>query len=938
MQSLLNPRWLFVLSSAPVAILLFVQYGSYDIIESQLSKESITLWIRFGILLVALWVIHIAFALWQILKRQRLTWIYGVVALLLYIPLLYFYQMALDDLIPRNIPRWMLSEDTVWYAGSFIMPTLMHALIVIMVDLTHHAEKRKPWISFAIAVFIPVSWYLFLQFIFPLWQRVERSFFNEHVLIVFMITSVIIFLFFLMRGIYIISVKRSGFLQKYKLVWKILFVVCFPLAGLYVNNYEQWMIFGDFRNKWFFILAGLNGVTACLPALDQKNYRLILFLVRSITFTYILYFFLVFLPYLPFSIIAVIAIGLGFLMLTPLMALIIQSKMLSEDFSYLKKYHPGKTVIALFITGAIVLPLALTWSFLKDKQTLDNALKYVYEPDYSKTKENRINNTGLATVLDHVKENKDRRMGFNRQTPFISSYYNWLVLDNLTLSEQKITQLEKIFFGSPSQDSLPDLSFNTDKNISITHTIVSSVYDNKQQSWKSIVELEITNKNPFQAEYVTTFTLPTGTWINNYYLWINDQKVEGILAEKKAATWIYQQITSFRRDPGILYYLTGNRIAFRVFPFEAMQTRRTSLELLHKEPAIFHLDGHIISLGNEAQREIKKEITSQDGNFVYIPASIKNTLPLTNRKACYYFIMDCSAGKKDLSAMYDQLVRRFIADKNINPQHCKFILSNTYSILYDNLDNLPAALASTEFSGGFFVERSMEKILFRAVDEVSNTYPVMIVVTDSMNNAIVTKSLSDFSNSIPESDCFFALSTTGKLTPHSLVVNPKEPLQDTIGINDTYHVVAWPNAVHPQAYLRQNGEPSIILKQTLIQPTALPGQSTGWDAGLVLHGQWMSHILHPEKTDEMWLSLVRNSFAAHIMTPVTSFIVVENEAQRKVLLKKQEQVLSAKKFLDLGEETRMSEPDMWLLMLGACLVLLYRRKHLKKFLSPRQTN
>jgi len=65
------------------------------------------------------------------------------------------------------------------------------------------------------------------------------------------------------------------------------------------------------------------------------------------------------------------------------------------------------------------------------------------------------------------------------------------------------------------------------------------------------------------------------------------------------------------------------------------------------------------------------------------------------------------------------------------------------------------------------------------------------------------------------------------------------------------------------------------------------------------------------------------------MTPLTSYIVVENEAQKAVLLRKQKEVLAGKKSLDLNESTqRMSEPELMLLLilLGAFMFFLKRKK------------
>ncbi len=82
-----------------------------------------------------------------------------------------------------------------------------------------------------------------------------------------------------------------------------------------------------------------------------------------------------------------------------------------------------------------------------------------------------------------------------------------------------------------------------------------------------------------------------------------------------------------------------------------------------------------------------------------------------------------------------------------------------------------------------------------------------------------------------------------------------------------------------------------------------------------------------------WLSLVKNSFLSQIMTPVTSYLVVENEAQKAILKKKQAQVLANNKSLDLGEEAqRMTEPGLYLLVIMLALFIWYREKRKKSYI------
>ena len=129
----------------------------------------------------------------------------------------------------------------------------------------------------------------------------------------------------------------------------------------------------------------MNGLLLCLPNSNNVNYRLALFIGRSITMTYTFYFFLVFLPFLPFSILAVLAFGLGFLMLTPLALFTIHINALSKDYSFLKKSYSSLLLKSLIVGSLLVIPLCITIKYISYKKTLHHALAYIYSPDYSKT-------------------------------------------------------------------------------------------------------------------------------------------------------------------------------------------------------------------------------------------------------------------------------------------------------------------------------------------------------------------------------------------------------------------------------------------------------------------------------------------------------------------------------------------------------------------------
>lgn len=936
MRNLLNPKWLFFINTLPIVVLFFLFIGEYNIIKSLLNEENVELWKTFGLTLGVLGFLNFCYALRLTIKKQKVSVFYGILGLLCYIPFIYLFGFHSDKIIPFSIPQWMFSGNNILYVGTFLMPTLTYSLFVLVVYFTPETSEHKAWKNFLIAIIIPVSWYIFSQILLPLWKPVEKNF-GIHLLIIFIIIGTLIFLFFLIRGVLIIATKKADVWQKYQLAWKIPISIVLPLIGLAVNNGHLFNnfsvnssgIFGDFNSYWFYILALINGILICLPNLDNKIYRTLLFTARSITFAYTVYFSLVFLPFLPLSIIAVVAIGTGFLMIAPLLLFVLHINELSKDFTYLKDYFSKNAIWVISLIGFLIIPIFITSYYLKDKAVLNETLDYIYSPDYSKDYE--INKVSLQKTLNVVKHHKDRNQDviFGSQIPYLSSYFNWLVLDNLTISDAKINTIEKIFFNSTSFELRPENIQNS--NVKITNISTKSTFDKSQNAWLSWVHLEITNKsdNTMFSEYATNIELPEGSWISDYYLFVGNKKEFGILAEKKSALWVFSNIRNENRDPGILYYLTGNKVAFRVFPFAKGEARKTGIQILHKEPITFNLDNNVIKLGNE--EETISNDSKANENVVYISTKQKQTLKQIQRKPYFHFLLDVSKNKEKKIADFTKRIEQVLETNKSLSVNSKISFVNSYQKTITLYNDWKQIYKSQIFEGGFYLERGIKTSLFNAYKNNNATYPVFVVVTDSIQKAVLDKDFSDLKITFPESDLFFFVNQNGKLQPHSLTSNPIEPVADTLKF--TFHqTVLEYDIENKKIFLPNNNQASIILKNDIFDVTNKNIKEKNWQTALTMQGKWNSQILHPETSDEEWLSLVKLSFLSKVMTPVTSYLVVENEAQKAILKKKQEQVLSSNKSLDLGEDTqRMSEPSFIILAVLLGLALWYIQKRQRKW-------
>ncbi|MCB1309128.1 MAG: hypothetical protein KDK30_13140, partial [Leptospiraceae bacterium] len=104
-------------------------------------------------------------------------------------------------------------------------------------------------------------------------------------------------------------------------------------------------------------------------------------------------------------------------------------------------------------------------------------------------------------------------------------------------------------------------------------------------------------------------------------------------------------------------------------------------------------------------------------------------------------------------------------------------------------------------------------------------------------------------------------------------------------------------------------------------------QSDLYEQALLLDGLYRHHVLHPNE-ETVYRAVLRQSFAHRILTPLTASIALENEAQKRALLRKQEAALAGHSGLELEEKpTAMDEPD-WVYLLALIFIMwLYHQRH-----------
>jgi len=926
MKSINSPIWLLVLNTIPTIILFILGYNIWYVINSQLGASELLVWKVYSFVLLVLTILVFLYSIWVLKNKEKITPIASGVILISYLVFFCFYSIDSTPLVPRSIPRWMVAENINMLIGSLLMPTFIYTLVHLVVWFVSITRATKPYVSFFYMLIIPISVYLFIHVIAPLWDVLDTGY-GQHIYIIGFIILTVAFLFLLLTWIYRLAITKYS-LRLDSLGLRITLSVIMPILGLLINNGSLGIgvfsstsgVFGNFNSIWFYILTLSNALFFLMPDRDHVLYRLVRFIGRSVTYTFILYFVLVFLPYVPFSLPMILFFGLGLLMLTPLFLIVIQSKELFEEWHFLKEYYNQWLLGGLLVLGLVSIPLFITISNYQDRKMINAAIDYVYDSSFDDKID--VDRVALQKVVRAISSNRGSRPDFfeGRHIPYLSSYYNRIVLDNLTLSRRKINMIEAVYLDKPYHNLGQRLARST-FGVDVKSINSTSEYNEENQEWTSWIDIEIENSSSSRfGEYITEIDLPSGAWISDYYLYVGDVKEYGILTDKKSANWIYNQIRRRNRDPGLLSYKAGNRVEFKVFPFAGNEIRNTGIQFTHKGEIEIEIDGELLLLGEGQSNQVVKS-----GNAIYLPAIEKEALPTVVREPYFHFVLDMSLSKKD-SILGDITQFKKLMDRYPSlAKGAKISFANFRMETTDFTEEFGIEDISIPFEGGFYLDKAIKSVLKDSYASGETKYPIMLTTSEELSNAIMDDGFSDLSFTYPESDYFYSISDDGTLNCHSLMSSPKDTVS-FVRFDKSIETKVWGDSKQERVYVRNDDNPSVFLTKSKTQTKT--ESNSKWVSGLAIQGKWMQMQLYPDESKALWNQIIYESFQSTVMTPLTSYIVVENESQKRMLLKKQKQVLAGNKNMDLsGDWQQMSEPSLWLLIIALILFwLIYKKR------------
>jgi len=873
---------------------------------------------------------------------------------------LVFYFSTFFELAPSNTPDWMISASHPLIVTAGIIP-MIAAGVWRLAAMPLPIRPATDWVgSICLTLAAPIGGFALITLFSALLRWNHESTWNlwGYLLIPLFLLGPLAFFIGLLRcltlggRLLIDAMDHKPWLAR---TVTTLVALILPLGGLLLNITIPFP--SDFQNVWPYTLTALTALFLLLPGNGSRRDTLLLWLARWSTFPFTLYFFLIFLPFLPLAILAMLAVGVGFLILAPLLLFWLHLAVLARSFRGMAATWGRRTAIATALAAVLAMPAILLVETERDRAALHGVLDLCFAPDYTSDAKLPASPARIKRILTQAQRFKN-----GVETPLLSAWYTQRVFDGMLLPDARFDTLWHLLIGGTPPAAERDADFgnvfgslfarNTARSRSsrwndrrgvprdafLAETSSTSAVTNGEQ----IVTVRLTLRTGANArenmEYAAPLRLPAGVWVGGLRLKIGDTWEQGAIVERKAAEWVYQQITRReRRDPAILTLESPQNGLLRVFPVPPNEVREVELTFIM--PAGF---AHAVQLGDTEIAWSPKLPDSARACFaagvlVASPAWIAHQAePL--RESTTWTVIDCSAETGLTSDAAEALLRAQPAAA----------FSKTFTLLAANAETRTAETSLTMLCpaldktllprhAGLDAARTLRQIVRQHRTNDSNRQVVsrlrILLVGDGWSRALAALPAGDWQairDEAPDLDTLTCITSTGNTT--SFPVPDARPTDRFLAVRIGTENRLLP-ATDQQAavFFTANSDP--IPAPATLDGKPLPdltmlGSETRWARGA---RAWRLQRLFDEqpRRRELRRTILAASRTADVQTTCGSSIVVEDAAQRKMLLVRQAEALGGHQALDFDDPPdnplKADAPGALLLGGGLMLVLLLRR-------------
>ena len=826
-----------------------------------------------------------------------------------------------SDAVPSSTPDWAVGGAFfTWQSSAMMIPIF----IGIWRVAAHRFENgfKDGFVGaiavgvvapglFALLVYVAVE---FFWRLIPDWLNaafvVVPIFFAAALLLVVGMMRIVLLLhrFFRQRGERG-KWRRAGFTA--------VVALALPIGGLILNI---WIPFPAwFQSPWAYGLTVLNAAFLIAPESGRRGFDAAMRFGRLAAFSFTFYFFLVFLPFLPLAGAALIVYGAGILVLAPTLLFILHLERLDEDFAAWRRNVP------LAVFAALALPLG----FLGATEYERSAVRDLTGQNLAQSFDTPEHRTRIGSIRAHAALAGVRKFKDGAFVPYLSDYRNWRVFDNLILRDDTFNSLWRVYVGGePPQ---PDIS-----KMGVYNEIYSELWGRRASSgWQQrggaadntrFVDLtgaetaEIITENGetrarvllsvsanenarksrnSEFEYRGKIEAPEGVFIDGFKLLIGDEWVDARLFERRAAEWVYRQIRTARiaRDPAILRYEADGSVSLRIYPVGRNETRQVEISFL--APAGYAssvaVDGEFVSISDSPNEKF-----AVSANGVTACSNIK----IDRLSNIEFAVVDCSektgVTKEDLN-LHAGNPGDFIACANYE--------MTAWEPLRDRMDFRPLPKR-----GGLDIDMALRRATRAIADASGGTnfnYTLRFISKGGTNI---------FSSARPETWVAMRRELSG-----ACFLGVETPFEDSI-FYDTFDIPdAFENisdfcetTIALEEFSRKWGERGVEIRE-------MPADSS-WAQAAEAWRLWLEMERHPDRADALRMSALKAAKERNVLTPVASFVVMENTLQWKMLEVKEKELAKGKGAFD-SVNTIVPEPASGMLaLLGAALLFGRRRR------------